>query len=86
MELQDQQEAEEGRLEGRSRVSCRLELQGHLKGVRLEEKEKLPSGWSFKISGRLKGFGRKERQELPSGWSAKDRGMLRLEWSAEQRR
>jgi uncharacterized protein YbdZ (MbtH family) len=52
----------------------------------LKEKEKLPSGWSFKIGGRLKGFGWKERQELPSGWSAKDRGMLRLEWSAEQRR
>ena len=75
-------------MEREARVSFRMDFedQQEVEEVQLEEKEELPSGWSFKISRRLKRFGWKERQELPSGWSFKDRRMLRLEWSVGQRR
>ena len=47
----------------------------------MEEKEKLPSGWSFKISRRLKRVDWKERQEFLAGWSFKSfRRLKKFDW------
>ena len=80
MDIRSQQNVELFLIQGESKVANRMALQGQisrrLRGSGWNERQELPSGWSFKGRRMLRWSEWKERPELHSGLNLKADKML----------